>query len=175
MPYDQTLRTTGKTDKQVAKITLSKFEVGDTKLSTKFTVGGLYILKKFTCVSKKALAVLKKENPKAVLADGIDGWKMKSLKKLKITREHVIPVDDLYLHFKKLFDEKKLNEKTLLNWLPKLFIGVITEEENKKLVAAGLNKKMPEGWWESDSLDPLDRYRAAGLDDDIWVDWSKNE
>ena len=86
-----------------------------------------------------------------------------------VTLEHVIPVESLYGHLVQLGD--RLSEKTILAIIPKLEIAIITKEENKKLVAAGLNSRMPVGWWEVKSKDPLDRYRAAGLIDSIWVDF----
>ena len=42
------------------------------------------------------------------------------------------------------------------------FVAVLLRTEDQKLRDAGLNGKMPDGWKWSD--DPLERYRAVGID-----------
>jgi hypothetical protein len=48
----------------------------------------------------------------------------------------------------------------------RLVLAVITAEEDLRLAAAGLSRRMPVGW---DGRDPFDRYRAAGLDVDAFA------
>ena len=67
-----------------------------------------------------------------------------------------------------LHSESNLTEEAIKKFMPKLHIAFITLEENKKFTEAHLTQKMPPNWWNSSALDPLDRYRVAGLGDDIW-------
>lgn len=50
---------------------------------------------------------------------------------------------------------------TIKAFMPKLHIVLITREENSRLSAVHYSRRMPEGWWDSPALNPLDRYRAA--------------
>lgn len=176
MPWDGSLRICGKSDEEIAKIVISRFKSDDTKVSTKFTIGGLYTTKKIVLCSKEALEALKSDGSKAICSDGLISSKLYRLEKLHITREHIVPIEALYQNFKKLYEAGKLDVKTLIDvWFPRLKMALITDEQNKMLNRAGFKKKMPEGWWESKNLDPLDRYREAGLDDSIWVEWDEEE
>ena len=170
MAWDSTMRREGKSDKQMAHIAYSRFASGDTKDGTKYSLGGLYVRQYVTRVSKKALARI--NDPDVIVhGKGVDYWKLGGFVKKGITREHVIPVSVLYDHLAKLYKQSKLTEAYILKLIPKLQIAVITKEEEKKLKDAHLNSSMPgrDAWWNSKTLDPLERYRAAGLDDSIWA------
>ena len=120
-------------------------------------------------VSIKALSIIRNNVPNAVIpGKGVDYDYDKSRKGLGIIREHVIPVEALFQYFEELHKKHALTEQTILDFLPKLEIAIITKEENKKF-KGGLSNKMLDGWWESSARDPFDRYRAAGLDDSIWA------
>lgn len=107
--------------------------------------------------------------PNAVIpGEGVDYDLVTDSKRLGITREHVIPVEDLFQYFEGLHKKNALTEQTILDFLPKLEIAIITAEENKKF-KGGLSNKMPPGWWDSTDLDPFGRYRAVGLEDGIWT------
>lgn len=154
---------------QQAHIVFTRFACPDTKSGIKFSLGGLYVQKIVKHVSVKALSIIRNNIPDAVLpGEGVDYDLVKDSKRLGITRDHVIPVEDLYKHFYALNEAHALTEQTILDFLPKLEIAIITAEENRKF-RGGLSARMPPGWWESKALDPFDRYRAAGLDDGIWA------
>jgi hypothetical protein len=84
-----------------------------------------------------------------------------NIKNPGFVHEHVVPVDFYFKHFNDiikgsssidLFD--KISEK--------IFSVQLNSDDDLKLKAEGLNKKMPERWtWDDD---PFDRYRAAGID-----------
>lgn len=88
---------------------------------------------------------------------------------LNVTKEHIIPVNALYNHFKELYDKSRLTENYILWFMQKLHIAIITKAENKKFSDAHLTRSMPKGWWNSEKLDPFERYRAVGLNDEIWA------
>ena len=130
----------------------------------------MYVRQYVKYVSKKALARI--DDPDVIVpGKGVDYWKLGGFKKHKITREHIIPVSVLYDHLLKLYKQSKLTESYIVKLIPKLQIAVITKEEEQKLKDAHLNSSMPgrDAWWNSRNLDPLKRYRAAGLDDSIWA------
>ncbi len=156
-----------KSNKEMARIVFSRFQNGDTKDGIKYSLGGLYVYKYVKLVSKDALQLIKKNNPEAlVTGKGIDYTKLRVTKAM-VMREHIIPVASLYQH---LADKgEKLTEGYILKIMPLLEIALITKEQNKKLKQAGLNSKMLEGWWTSKERNPLDRYRYAGLLDEIWA------
>ena len=167
MPWDTSMKKL--TSEEKAHIVFSRFKCPDTKLGTKYSLGGLYVQSIVKHVSVNALSIIQNKIPNAVIpGEGVDYDLVTDSKRLGITREHVIPVEDLFNHFYDLNQAHTLTEKTILDFLPKLEIAIITAEENKKF-KGGLSKKMPEGWWDSTTLDPFDRYRAAGLDDGIWA------
>ncbi len=178
MSWDPTMRIpprgeNPKTDEQMARIVLSRFKSGDTKDGTKYSMGGLSVRPIIRLVSRTALESIRRVDPTFVLPGQGIRYNRLPVERMGITREHVIPVEELYGYFKRLFDQGNLTETTIRTIMPKLEIAVITEEENQNLKDAGLNKRMPPGWWETQDLDPLARYRAAGLDDTIWVDWNE--
>ena len=167
MPWDISMKDLPSGQK--ARIVFTRFACPDTKSGIKFSLGGLYVRPIVKHVSVNALSIIRNKIPNAVIpGEGVDYDLVEDSKKLGITREHVIPVEDLFNHFYGLNQAHTLTEKTILGFLPKLEIAIITAEENKKF-KGGLSKKMPEGWWDSTALDPFDRYRAAGLDDSIWA------
>lgn len=169
MAWDSTMRIVEhKTDEEMARIVYTRFTSGDTKDATKYSIGGLYVHPYVKYVSRKALANIEEQNPNIISKLGVEYAKMQ-VKAMGITREHTIPVAETYRYFKKLFDEGRLSEDEILGFMPKLFMAVITEEENKLFSKVHLCRTMPVGWWESKELDPLKRYRDAGLGDDIWA------
>ena len=154
---------------QQAHIVFTRFACPDTKSGITFSLGGLYVRKIVKHVSVEALSIIRNNIPDAVIpGEGVGYDDLKNLKNLGITRDHVIPVEDLFQHFDALNKAHTLTEKTILGFLPKLEIAIITAEENRKF-RGGLSARMPSGWWESKALDPFDRYRAAELDDGIWT------
>jgi len=167
MAWDSTMRTVeGKTDQEMAHIVYSRFTNGDTKDGIKYSLGGLYVHPFVTRVSREALEGIVRINRQALVSGrGVD-YKKLQVKKMGITREHVIPVAELYEH---LASMPKLTEQYILDFIPRLQIALISDAENEKLKKAHLNSAMPQNWWKSPDLDPFDRYRAAGLDDSIWV------
>ena len=172
MAWDSTMRREGKTDEQIAHIVYSRFENGDTKAGVKYSLGGLYIRHYVTFVSKKALKRIKKNHPEMIVkGKGVDNWKLYDLENMGVTREHMIPISVLYRHLEKLYKSDKLTEAYILRLIPKLQIALITKEEEAKLRQAHLSRSMPDSddWWKSDERDSLERYRAAGLYDSIWV------
>ena len=183
MAWDSTMRFTpeNKTDLQMAHIVFSRFTNGDTKDGTKYSLGGLYVHPVTTMVSKKALGILKTKFGNEILAEngiGIDyHWVNTKFGKVskEVTREHVIPIEALYQYFLQKYRVRELSEQTILDFMPKLHIAIIAKEENAKLKERGLNKKMPEGWWETSNHDPLERYRQAGLGDSIWADFESSQ
>ena len=167
MPWDTSMKKL--TSEEKAHIVFSRFKCPDTKLGTKYSLGGLYVQSIVKHVSVNALSIIQNKIPNAVIpGEGVDYDLVTDSKRLGITREHVIPVEDLFNHFYGLNQAHTLTEKTILDFLPKLEIAIITAEENKKF-KGGLSNKMPPGWWDSTDLDPFDRYRAAGLEDSIWA------
>lgn len=170
MAWDSTMRIVEhKTDKEIAHIIMTKFECGDTKDSIKYSLGGLYVRPIVKYVSRNALKEITRINPNAVeKGEGVI-YKTLQVNVMNVTREHIIPVGELFCHFDEMYKKSKLTEKYVLKFMQKLYIAVITKEENKKFSCAHLTRYMPEGWWGSKNKDPLDRYRAAGLDDSIWV------
>lgn len=173
MAWDATMRTVeNKTDEEMAHIVYTRFTSGDTKEGIKYSLGGLYVRKVVTRVSHDALNEILQKKPKALVnEDGVNGIDYKKLNgvKLEITREHIIPVLELYSHLEARYREGTLTEAYILQLMPTLEIALISKEEDQKLRDALLTKSMPKGWWEKPDRDPLDRYRAAGLPDAIWV------
>lgn len=167
MPWDSSMKKLE--PKQKVHIVFTRFACPDTKYGIKFSLAGLYVRPIVKHVSVNALTIIRNNIPDAVIpGEGVSYDDLKSLKNLGITRDHVIPVEDLFQHIDALNKAHTLTEKTILGFLPKLEIAIITAEENRKF-SGGLSAKMPLGWWKSKALDPFDRYRAAGLDDGIWA------
>jgi len=166
-----------KSNKEIAKIILSRFQSNDTHLGKEFSIGGAYDYPVLTYVSKKALAIIKKKGLQSrILRDGVlngnfpkerrDG---KIVKKNSLTKEHIVPIKDVLAHFQDRYDRESLTEAYIESFISKLHLALICDEENDLLVNAGYNEVMPDGWWNSAVLDPLERYRKAGLPDSIWV------
>ena len=169
MAWDSTMIKEGKTIDQRVRIVLSRCEANDTADGTKYSLGGLYVRKYISYVSKKALKRIPKKERNAISREkGVDYLRVKP-KAWGVTREHMIPVSDLYEHLKK----KELSKEYISSLMPKMHIALITQSENKKFkrkkLGMDLTRSMPTEWWNTTTLDPLDRYRTAGLEDDIWV------
>ena len=168
MAWDTSMKALASEEK--VHIVFARFDCPDTNLGIKFSLGGLYVQSVVKHVSVHALTSIHKNLPNAIRSgEGVVYNRVKNLTKLGITMEQVIPVEALFQHFLALHEKHVLSEQTILDVLPKLEIAIITKEENRKLNAARLSKKMPEGWWNSAALDPFERYRVAGLDDSIWA------
>ena len=165
----------GKTIDQRVHIVYSRFTNGDTKNGTKYSLAGLYVRKVISYVSKNALENILRVFPNALVYDnnnrriGVDYLKVQP-EKCGVTREHMLPGEEAYKYFSRLYRERHLTEDVIRAFMPKLHIAFITKEENKRFSAVRLTKKMSVGWWNTTALDPLDRYRAAGLANDIWVE-----
>lgn len=171
MAWDSTMRSESehKSDWEMAHIVYSRFVNGDTKDGIKYSLGGLYVHPIVKHVSVSALNNIEGVNPDAIVpGEGVDYTKLQ-VEKMGVTREHVIPVVELFDYFDEMRKQLKLTEKSILKFMPKLEIALITVEENNKLKDAHLSSSMPKGWWKSCKRDPFDRYREAGLGDDIWV------
>ena len=185
MGWDTSLRGQ-KTDREIAELLLALFKCGQTKVGICYTLGGVYVEEAFSRVSKKALEVIKKNaeakinkwasvrilNDRVLYAEfpkirKMEGGKQVIDKERRVTIEHVIPVDALYRELARRFEKSELTAEYIESLIPKMQVALIRDDEN-----ALLNKKhkstMPAGWWTSKELDPLDRYREAGLGDDIW-------
>lgn len=173
MAWDSTMRIVeGKTDEEMAHIVYTRFVNGDTKSGTKYSLGGLYVHQFVTKVSKSACQRILRVDPQAVVQGKGVEYRRLQVRKMGITREHVIPLSALYGFFLKLYKCAELSEKHILDFMPKLKIALISNEENKQFARVHLTRNMPNGWWENGAVDPFERYRAAGLNDDIWVtDW----
>jgi hypothetical protein len=82
------------------------------------------------------------------------------LKRKDVIHEHVVPHS---IVMKKLLLLDPLTHKKIMSLIEKYYvICAITKEEDRKLNAAGLRSKMPEGWDENnDSV--FARYEAVGI------------
>ena len=170
MAWDTTMRgdKERKSDKQLAHIVYTRFESGDTKDGIKFSLGGLYVREHVGLISKEALKNIYRIDPGVEITDKGVAYGVLPVGKMRVTYEHIIPVEALYQHLAQLYRDDKLSERYIVKLIPMLMIAVITTEENKMLRNAGYNETMPTEWsWSM--RDPLMRYRAAGLDDSIWV------
>ena len=169
MAWDTTLRKSGKTNESIAHIVLSKFQCGDTPAGIMFTLGGLYVDEFITKVSKEALKRIKRANSRSIIKG--KGVKYNSIRPVKmgVTIEHTLPINELYSHFKELFEEPRLTEKYIVEFMKNLFVAVITKDENAKLSQAGFAQRMPNENLKTENFDPLERYRAAGLSNSIWA------
>lgn len=174
MAWDSTMRVAEKgkkkrTDADLAHIIYSHFKSGDTKDGIKYSIGGLYVDEYVRYVSKEAWKNISAKDPEAV-ADPSKGVVYSRLKvrNMEVTREHVIPVAVVYDHLKEKYDARLLTEEYILQIMPKLFLAVITHEENKKLSEAGYRSKIPADEWQPFKYDPLSRYEKSELGD-IWV------
>lgn len=173
MPWDSTMRVAEKgkkkrTDADLAHIIYSHFESGDTKDGIKYSIGGLYVHEYVRYVSKEAWKLIADKDRSVV--DGNKGVEYAKLKvrDMQVTREHVIPVSVVYDHLREKYDEGLLTEEYILQIMPKLFLAVITREENKKLSEAGYRSKIPADEWLPFKYDPLLRYEESKLGN-IWV------
>lgn len=174
MPWDSTMRVAEKgkkkrTNADLAHIIYSHFESGDTKDGIKYSIGGLYVHEYVRYVSKEAWKNISAKDPEAV-ADPSKGVVYSRLKvrNMEVTREHVIPVAVVYDHLKEKYDAGLLTRKYIMQIMPKLFLAVITREENKKLSGAGYRSGIPGDKWQPFEYDPLSRYEESELGD-IWV------
>ena len=175
MAWDSTMIKEGKTIAQRARIVLSRLKAGDTADGVKYSLGGLYVRGMISYVSTKALKniPLSERSKLIVPKEGVMYDKVKP-RAWVVTREHMIPISALYKHLKWIYENrfnknKERAEKYIIRFMKKLHIALITTAESKKLKKAGLEKCMPNGWWESTALDPLARYREAGFKDTMWV------
>ena len=159
-----------------AKIICGKFALGDTKLSTKYSLAGVADRPVHRYVSEAAFKVLSKE-AKDLFQDNGVAYKG-SYGKLGIRIEHMIPTEVVYCHLevlhhplkalcrqdKEAFDGQKKQMEAYIAKLikEKLFCALITKEEDALLSKAGLRNKMPEGW-SFETGDMLARYRVVGI------------
>lgn len=174
MPWDSTMRVAEKgkkkrTDADLAHIIYSHFESGDTKDGIKYSIGGLYVREYVRYVSKKAWKNIAAKDPEAVAnpSKGVVYSKLK-VRDMQVTREHVIPVTVVYDHLKEKHDAGLLTKEYILQIMPKLFLAVITHDENRMLSKAGYRSTIPDGKWQPFKYDPLSRYEESELGD-IWV------
>lgn len=190
MAWDTSLRGSveHRTNHQIAKLIYDLFCCKNTKLGIKYTLGGAYVSSTFGKVSKKALALIRKnareqkkgwtkncfcdegvlytEFPKSRKPD--KNGRMVIDKEQSVTIEHTIPVEALYEELNRRHANGSLTVEYIERLLPKMYVALIRDDENDKLVRARLNSRMPDGWWDTRDLDPMERYRSAGLGD-IWV------
>lgn len=186
MAWDSTLHREKTVDERIS-IVYSRFAAGDTADGTKYSLGGLYVHRVVSYVSKRALEnLINAANAKNLSEADLfefdaNGNKVGVIynrltpKDCGITREHVIPVNETYNYLCNCFRDTNLiadrrrNEQIIRKLFPKLHIAYITTDEDRRLSNYHLQRRMPDGWWTSSNLDPLDRYRCAELGDDIWV------
>ncbi len=156
-----------RSDADLAHIIYSHFESGDTKDGIKYSLGGLYVHEYVRHVSKKAWKNIAAKDPEAV-ADPSKGVVYSRLKvrDMEVTREHVIPVAVVYDHLKEKYDAGLLSKEYIMQIMPKLFLAVITRDENGKL--SKYKSSIPGGKWRPFKYDPLLRYKESRLGD-IWV------
>ncbi|HTK19203.1 MAG TPA: hypothetical protein VL442_06820 [Mucilaginibacter sp.] len=87
------------------------------------------------------------------------------IKKKVVHKEHVVPLKVLKVILMKLKNPSLEEiEKTLDS---NLFYATITKEEDKLLRNAGLNSKMPEEYYDVNSVvfqDPFARYKKVGIE-----------
>ena len=167
MPWDSTMRVKEKKDDAtLARIICSHFESGDTKDGIKYSIGGLYVREYVRYVSKEAWKLIADKDQSAV--DGSKGVEYSKLKvrDMQVTREHVIPVAVVYDHLKEKYDAGLLTKEYIMQIMPKLFLAVITRDENGKL--SKYKSSIPGGKWQPFKYDPLSRYEKSELGD-IWV------
>lgn len=169
MAWDSTMRIgEKKSEKDLAHIAYCRFESNDTKDGTKYSLGGLYVRQHVTLVSKDALDRIRDCDPSAVVPGKGVLYKKINIRNMKVTREHVIPVEALFQHLKEKFEKKTLTERYIRGLMPKLQLALITPEQNKVLNDAGYNRCMPKSWkWSTDDI--LMRYWHAGFTDSIWA------
>ncbi len=172
MAWDSTL--VNKQIDQRVGIVLSRFEANDTADGTKYSLGGLYVRECISYVSKKAVKrIPRKERNAIVRGRGVKYNRVKP-GAWGVTREHMIPISDMYEHLVRVKELSggKLPKECIARLMPKMHIALITKRENRKFKrkkrGVDLTCSMPAGWWDTTALDPLDRYRAVGLGDDIW-------
>lgn len=84
-----------------------------------------------------------------------DYWEGRSL---KLRWEHSVPFNELVNLLKAVVNDLNGIEKIMDSYYRPTWI---TEEEDTKLTAAGLQKKMPDGWQLGDS--PFARYDQVGI------------
>lgn len=159
-----------------AKIICWKFALGDTKLSTKYSVAGVADRPIHRYVSEAAFKVLSEKAGELLREDGVAH--KGSYGKFGIRIEHIIPTEVVYCHLdkfcqplkelyrqdkKKFYEQKRQKEAYIVKLIKeKLFCALITKEEDALLSKAGLRNKMPEGW-SFETGDMLARYRVVGI------------
>ena len=84
----------------------------------------------------------------------------KGLKRKEVTHEHVIPHS---IVMNKLLSLDSLTNENIMSILQKYYvICAVTKEEDKRLNAAGLKSKMPDGWDETND-NVFARYESVGI------------
>lgn len=144
-----------------AKIICGKFALGDTKLSTKYSVAGVADRPVCRYVSEAAFKVLSEKAGELLGEDGVAY--RGSYDKLGVRIEHMIPTEVVYRYLEALHGQGKLTEAFVAKLIKeKLFCALITKEEDALLSKAGLRNKMPAGW-SFETGDMLARYRVVGI------------
>jgi len=85
----------------------------------------------------------------------------KGLKRKEVVHEHVFPHSIL---LKKLLSLNPLTNENIMSVLQKYYvICAITKDEDKRLNAAGLRSKMPDGWNDNDSVFARYEHEEVGI------------
>lgn len=145
-----------------AEIICTKFKIGDTKLSQKYSIAGVADRDVHIYVSEAAYEKLKQDARHLLLPDGGISH-LGSYSQWGIRIEHMIPTEVVFRQFEKLHDAGRLTidyvEHTIRD---RLFCALITEDEDDRLTDEGWQRRMPDDW-DFDTGDILARYKAAGI------------
>lgn len=144
-----------------AKIVCAKFEVGDTKLSIKYSLAGVADRDVHNYVSAAAFKRIKVNAPQLITQKGVCHLNSYACFGLRI--EHMIPTEIVYRHFDAEYRCGNLSVSYVAHVIRKrLFCALITEDEDDILSDKGLQRRMPDGW-NFDVGDILARYKAVGI------------
>ena len=147
--------------KKQAKIIYTKFAIGDTKASTKYSIAGVADREIHAFASEAAVAQLKKTAPELLATTGV--LHQGSYARFGLRIEHMIPTEVVTRHWSEMVAKGKLTEKYLERTIrERIFCAIITKEEDAQLTKLGLRSKMPEAW-DFEKGDILARYKKAGI------------
>lgn len=122
-------------------------------------------------VSEAAYNMIKSKHPKHI-DDANKCVRYPTALAKKLTREHIIPADYVrkYVESKRDPDVYGVVDIELIKPIvDKLYIAIITREEDQQLKKMGYNTQMPEGYdFEADVTNGLTRYEAAGIKIHKW-------
>lgn len=105
-----------------------------------FIVGGLYVCKRYRYISKEALKILKENGIKDIPVPR----KTKSIPCKGITIEHTVPINLAVDYFLSL-SFSDINNSRLVDIIRSIAgTSLITDDENKQLRFAQLNKSLPD-------------------------------